>query len=255
MRIKVQNNSYSKFEEEHSELKSIYMDKLRDVCEKKAEDSLTMLDVSDYMSVSSKYFGLPEKYSHDILAEKRYLRGFKISSFADDCFSILETYVFHTILLKDLLLKYSGMELKDVLSTKTLTNTQRVVVKYSSHGSDSLKEKFIKNELSTHGFDVKNAKDELDLPLKDIVLIIVGIVGFIIVSILAFVFPTPTAWQQFIQRTIVSLSSAILIATLPGFVSLDIRAKLEENRVKIIAGGSFAIFLIIYFFNPAFMPA
>lgn len=37
---------------------------------KKAEDSLTMLDVSDYMSVSSKYFGLPEKYSHDILAEK-----------------------------------------------------------------------------------------------------------------------------------------------------------------------------------------
>ena len=45
MRIKVQNNSYSKFEEEHSELKSIYMDKLRDVCEKKAEDSLTMLDV------------------------------------------------------------------------------------------------------------------------------------------------------------------------------------------------------------------
>jgi len=29
-----------------------------------------MLDVSDYMSVSSKYFGLPEKYSHDILAEK-----------------------------------------------------------------------------------------------------------------------------------------------------------------------------------------
>ena len=146
MRIKVQNNSYSKFEEEHSELKSIYMDKLRDVCEKKAEDSLTMLDVSDYMSVSSKYFGLPEKYSHDILAEKRYLRGFKISSFADDCFSILETYVFHTILLKDLLLKYSGMELKDVLSTKTLTNTQRVVVKYSSHGSDSLKEKFIKNE-------------------------------------------------------------------------------------------------------------
>jgi hypothetical protein len=47
------------------------------------------------------------------------------------------------------------MELKDVLSTKTLTNTQRVVVKYSSHGSDSLKEKFIKNELSTHGFDEK----------------------------------------------------------------------------------------------------
>ena len=82
-----------------------------------------------------------------------------------------------------------------------------------------------------------------------------GIVGFIIVFILAFVFPTPTAWQQFIQRTIVSLSLAILIATLPGFVSLDIRAKLEENRVKIIAGGSFAIFLIIYFFNPAFMPA
>ena len=38
---------------------------------------------------------------------------------------------------------------------------------------------------------MKNAKDELDLPLKDIVLIIVGIVGFIIVFILAFVCKRP----------------------------------------------------------------
>lgn len=251
----MQNNSYSKFENEHTKLKSIYMNKLKEVCEKKANGSLNMSDISDYMAVSSTYFSLPEKYSHEIIAEKRVLRGFKVSSFADDCFSILETYVLHTILLKDLLLEYSCMELKNVLSSKTLTNTQRVVVKYSNHGSNDLKENFIKNGLSTHGFDVKSSKDEIDLPLKDKILLSVGIIGFIIVFILAFVFPTPTVWQQFIQRTIVSLSLAILIATLPGFVNLDMRAKLEENRIKIIAGGSFAIFLIIYLLNPAFMPS
>jgi hypothetical protein len=250
----MQSNSYAQFENEHDQLKAAYKSELKKICDKRQNKTLSFNDITEYMDVASNYFRLPEKYSPAILKEKRSLGGFDISSFADDCFAILESYVFHTILLKGLLAEHSTMKFEDIVSAKTLTNAQRIVVKYSNHKIDDLKTKFLSNNLSVHGFDVKNAKDELNLSSSEKLLLGFALGGIVLMLILAFCFPTPTNWQQFIQRGIMSLSIASLVATLPGFINLEIKAKLEENRIKIFAGGSLAIFILIYLINPAFVP-
>lgn len=71
--------------------------------------------------------------------------------------------------------------------------------------------------------------------------------GVIFVSILltlSVYFPNPTSFQYTVFKTVLSLSAAGVAAMIPGFLQVNISAWLR-------AGGALAVFVVVYFYNPA----
>jgi hypothetical protein len=71
-----------------------------------------------------------------------------------------------------------------------------------------------------------------------------GVVFVVALLTLAIFFPTPTAFQYTIFRTVLALAAAGVAAMIPGFISLSISKWLR-------AGGALAVFAVVYFYNPA----
>lgn len=248
------NNSYNSFEREHTQNKEVYMSLLKDIISKKNSKTIKPDDILDYLEKATKYFSIAENYSHKILNEKSVLKGFAVNSFADDCFAILETYLLHITLLKQLFDSHiADIDLDKVISEKALTNTQRIAVQYSKKGVVELKQRFKDLELSTNGFDTKATRSEFNLNMSDRLSLIIGGIGLALILILSLFIPSPTNWQQVVLRAILSLSIGILISTIPGFLHINLAGKFLDNRYKIIATGSIAVFVIIYMINPAFV--
>lgn len=73
--------------------------------------------------------------------------------------------------------------------------------------------------------------------------------GFVIaLLLLAIFFPKPTPFQYNVFRIILSLAAAGVAATIPGFIDLNLSA---GTQLAIRAGGALAVFVMVYFFNPA----
>lgn len=75
-----------------------------------------------------------------------------------------------------------------------------------------------------------------------------GVVFVITLLALAVIFPEPTNYQQDIFRIVLALAAAGIGAMLPGALSISF-APLPNAAIQ--AGGAIALFVIVYFFNPA----
>lgn len=73
---------------------------------------------------------------------------------------------------------------------------------------------------------------------------IFGIAFVVTLIVLAVKFPTPTIFQYTVFRIVLSLAAAGVASMLSGFVELNLSPIIR-------AGGSLAVFLIVYFYNPA----
>jgi len=83
------------------------------------------------------------------------------------------------------------------------------------------------------------------LPLQEKTTAFMFGLAFVLASIiLAIFFPSPTPYQYTVFRIVLALSAAGVAAIIPGFVQLRLRNLLR-------AGGAIAVFVIVYFFNPA----
>jgi hypothetical protein len=71
-----------------------------------------------------------------------------------------------------------------------------------------------------------------------------GILFVVILLGLAILFPTPTAFQYTVFRSVLSLAAAGIAAMIPGFITVSISTWLR-------AGGALAVFAVVYFYNPA----
>ncbi|SHG06302.1 hypothetical protein [Bradyrhizobium erythrophlei] len=71
-----------------------------------------------------------------------------------------------------------------------------------------------------------------------------GVLFVTVILILVFVFPNPTAMQYLVMRIILALATASVATLLTGFITVEI-----PKVVK--AGGAFAVFAIVFFYNPA----
>src|SRR5687767_14019695 len=71
-----------------------------------------------------------------------------------------------------------------------------------------------------------------------------GAVFVTVLLVIAFVIEEPTPSQYEICRIILALSVACVATLLTGFVNIEIPRFLN-------AGGSFAVFVIVYFYSPA----
>lgn len=75
-----------------------------------------------------------------------------------------------------------------------------------------------------------------------------GIAFVIVLMVVAFVFPNPTSFQYNVFRIVLSLSAAGVAAMIPGFINVELN---KSSEFVIRAGGALAVFVIVYFFNPA----
>lgn len=85
---------------------------------------------------------------------------------------------------------------------------------------------------------VMNAKTEKQFA------IIFGVVLIITLLILAVIFPRPTAFQYFVFRIVLALASACTAVMLPGVLSVKVKTWIR-------ATGALAVFVVVYFWNPA----
>lgn len=71
-----------------------------------------------------------------------------------------------------------------------------------------------------------------------------GVVFVSILLILAISFSNPTPFQYLVFKTVLSLAAAGIAAMIPGFLQVNIATWLR-------AGGALAVFVVVYFYNPA----
>jgi hypothetical protein len=71
-----------------------------------------------------------------------------------------------------------------------------------------------------------------------------GIIFILVMLALALFVPNPTSFQYLVFRVVLSLAAAGVAAMLPGFVEVEISKWIR-------AGGALAVFLIVFFYNPA----
>src|SRR5689334_8771537 len=75
-----------------------------------------------------------------------------------------------------------------------------------------------------------------------------GLVFIIALLIIAWKLPDPTTFQYNVIRTILPLAAAGIAAMIPGFINVEISS---ATNLLIRAGGALAVFVLVYFFNPA----
>lgn len=73
----------------------------------------------------------------------------------------------------------------------------------------------------------------------------------IAVTVISFMVKEINNWQQFILRAIFSVSMAMALSSLSsGFLHINLKGKFLDNKIKIIAAGSFAVLILFYLINP-----
>lgn len=77
---------------------------------------------------------------------------------------------------------------------------------------------------------------------------IFGISFVVTLLVIAVKFPNPTSFQYSVFRITLSLAAAGVAAMIPGFINLDLSS---GTQILIRAGGAIAVFVIVFFFNPA----
>lgn len=86
------------------------------------------------------------------------------------------------------------------------------------------------------------------LTIQMIVAFIFGVAFVITLLLLAIKFPRPTDFQYNVFRIVLSLAAAGVGAMIPGFINIEVNPTVG---FLIRAGGALAVFVIVFFFNPA----
>jgi hypothetical protein len=79
-----------------------------------------------------------------------------------------------------------------------------------------------------------------------------GVAFVVTLIVLAIAFPRPTPFQYSVFRIVLALAGAGVAAMIPGFIDLQI-APVAGFLIR--SGGALAVFVIVYFFNPAKLAA
>ncbi len=84
-------------------------------------------------------------------------------------------------------------------------------------------------------------------PWEKIAAFAFGVMFVATLLVLAVAFPQPTPFQYHIFRIVLALACGGVAAVIPGFLAV----RMDKKGLVIRAGGALAVFLLVYFFNPA----
>ncbi len=86
------------------------------------------------------------------------------------------------------------------------------------------------------------------LTAQIVIAFVFGVTFVVALIVLAIQFPRPTPFQYNVFRIVLSLAAAGAAAMIPGFINIEVSA---TTGLLIRAGGALAVFVIVFFFNPA----
>lgn len=113
--------------------------------------------------------------------------------------------------------------------------------------------KLFKVEFNERNIPIKGFMKKLPLQTKniDFLSIALGIIFLILSLLVIFIIEINDGMKYFIIRVLIATGIALLLS---GLGKSLIEVKLKMKRIKIIAYSAVAIFIILYFFNPAKPP-
>jgi hypothetical protein len=229
-----------------SELKSAYMDSItRYIAHITNSNNSVLSEILDCQKKGAEYFNYVEEFvgNSDLLGAHN--SPLWAQGFAEDCAEILKSMPAHFDLLQREFSKANAQLGEQILPKgAAYANMQRMIVKYLNHSlSEEIKIKFIDSNLPIYGFN-NQAKEFMSKKLQTILSYCFGVSFVIAMLVISFVQPNPSSFQYTIFRTVLALAGAGTVAVFPGFIEVKF-----GNWLR--AGGALAVFVILYFFNPA----
>lgn len=182
---------------------------------------------------------------------------------AEYCHSFIDTLLDHYELMRDIYCDDGYSPSKTAYSS-----IQRMLKTYYPNDLECIRERFEDLRITTYGFDTKPKVEKMRFGLSIIISIVIiimvilslvlndkGSIPFILGSFLlctAFIttlyIPNPTSSQHDTFRIFLSIATAGVITAFPGFAQFTYT---NEYGYTLTATGSLAIFLVIFFLNPA----
>lgn len=225
-------------EEKLSAKKALFMSSVRSFLLSNSKD-----DFIDCMINGNAYFNEAERIVGNSKLQGKHNDGLWITDLAESCEAILDSYLLHIEFIKSnhekMGLSYKPPDLH------ACSSMQRMVKMYcGKESSNHLRDRFVKANLPTKGFDVAH-RDDIDVGNKYITLAI-GLVLVFLSFAFAMFMDNPSQFKIFIIRSTFAVGCAALASFVPGWINVNVKGYIK-------AGGAIAIILIFYFFNPPAM--
>lgn len=214
-----------------------------------SEESLSALQ--RVHSTSNLYLNYVEDFvgNSDLLGA--HLNAKWVTGLAEDCEAHLTSWIFVHTLLTTAAERSGYPYSKSTIAATAYANMQRMVAEYMPAIAKDLEERISAAGLPTHGFKRAASSPQAEAGrARQRGLLSVGI-GFLAVTlILAFAFDSPTPFQQMVVRGCFSVGLASACTHIPGFLNLSARVQSGVADGAITAGGSLAVFVLTWLFNP-----
>lgn len=199
--------------------------------------------------VATKLFSAFEKAICEITVNPEIIGQAYIEDLVDSAINICESGIlehWNFISFAD-----KKNDLKIFPNKNSYGTIQRLIRTYNKEESKRLLIMFKEKKLPTKGFEMKK-KHKLNKGKTNKLQLIVGIVAFITSGLLIYLTPTNNGLRYLFIRILVSIGSGMIIG---GAFSNRIKIKFKYKNLLITAAGTSAMFFIIYFYNPASIPA
>lgn len=200
-------------------------------------------DLINCMTIGNDYFNEAERLISDSKIQGKHNDGLWVTDRAESCESILETYLLYIDFLKTQSEKFNFPYQPP--SLHACSSMQRMVKMYcKKKSSNSLRERFLKADLPTKGFDVKH-RDDIE-PSNHYITLIIGGVLIALSFFSAMLIDNPSALKVFMIRGLFAVGCSACSSFIPGWLNINLNGYLK-------AGGAIGVLLIFYFFNPPAM--
>ncbi|AXX84609.1 hypothetical protein [Aliarcobacter skirrowii] len=240
------NERFDSIQDDYLNAKKVFDDNL----EKLLSEQPTFLSttINEVVSSASSFYTKFEAFLTNISSEHQDLSKTQINDVLTSIENILEASIKYWDTIGRLSEKVLGNKIKP--QKNFLKTAQSILRTYNKNKALSIKNEFVKNNIPIEGFESKE-KYKLNSTKIEWTSLIIGIIFLIISAIIIFLDSINTGMQYWLIRIFTSLGVALLIT---GIFKKSIQAKINIPGVVITATGGFAVFFILYFFNPAKEP-
>ncbi|MFM2484353.1 hypothetical protein [Celerinatantimonas yamalensis] len=222
-----------------------------DECFQKVLSSMPNVPVNELNAAhlqGTKFFSKFESFLSSISSESESLSKTQI----EDVLTSIENILDYSITYWDVMISTSTKTVSVPYSPDAnfLKTSQQIFKTYKKNQALTLKNRFIKYNLPTNGFDAKGSYKLTSIKI-DWVSLIIGIILFVASGLVVFFIDIDTGMEYLFSRILISLSVALIFS---GVAKEKIQAKINISGLTITALGTIAIFFTLYFANPAEMP-
>lgn len=218
------------------------------------EKDPSLPELLECQRLGNSYFNYVEEFVGNSGLLGAHTNGLWVTGFAEDCLAILQTIIMHFKFLRSYKDTFQQANIEP--SQNAYANMQRLIVECLPKKTwESTLKEFEENTLPIKGFKMPAIPDKNKIPKWQLVTgVILGCVLLAVSLIIAIFIPNPSPWQTFVFRGTLAIGLASIAPIIPGFINFTSRIQGRGAYFKIVAGGSIAIFVIIWLLNPPAIP-